>query len=172
MNCDRFAFTRDFKLILLVIGLLFFFIISVRLDLEETPLSVKTKKRRVDGILREKARLVRSICRLGGPPESSNPSANWLSQFRTIVKREYPFTKYWNENHWGNNLHRTQLLSCEIGNKNDITTITETNRKENHQEGEQQNFWILWVWSIRSNTNLSITKEWNAKSVWNCDFSI
>ena len=52
------------------------------------------KKRRVDGILREEARLVRSICRLGGPPESSNPSANWLSQFRTIVKREYPFTKY------------------------------------------------------------------------------
>ena len=44
MNCDRFAFTRDFKLILLVIGLLFFFIISVRLDLEETPLRVKTKK--------------------------------------------------------------------------------------------------------------------------------
>ena len=124
----------------------------------------------MDGILREKARLVRSNCRLGGPPESSNPSANWLSQFRTIVKREYPFTKYWNEKHWGNNLHRPQLLSCEIGNKNDITTITETNRKENHQEGEQQNFWILWVWPIRSNSNLSTTKEWNANSVWNCDF--
>ena len=46
MNCDRFAFTRDFKLILLVIGLLFFFIISVRLDLEETPLRVKTNKKK------------------------------------------------------------------------------------------------------------------------------